>query len=140
LPKLIAAPPILDAFSLAEIARATGLSLAACSRFRAGTRVPHPRHWQAFLALAKGHKPCDSQSSLAETPVKVAEHLYERAVFVLLSCLRVIPLGHVGFELRQVKLGALFLFQVVAVVVNPLMHDAAPAVGAGVGAVVAART
>ncbi len=43
--------PKLDAFSLAEIATATGLSLAACSRFRAGTRVPHPRHWEAFLAL-----------------------------------------------------------------------------------------
>ncbi len=34
-----------------EIAKATGLSLAACSRFRAGTRVPHPRHWKAFSAL-----------------------------------------------------------------------------------------
>ena len=42
-----------DAFSLTEIAKATGLSLAACSRFRAGTRVPHPRHWEAFLALVK---------------------------------------------------------------------------------------
>jgi len=38
--------PKFDAFSLAEIAKATGLSLAACSRFRAGTRVPHPRHWE----------------------------------------------------------------------------------------------
>lgn len=45
--------PKLDAFSLTEIARATGLSLAACSRFRAGTRVPHPRHWAAFLTLVK---------------------------------------------------------------------------------------
>ena len=45
--------PKLDAFSLAEIAKATGLSLAACSRFRAGTRVPHSRHWEAFLALVK---------------------------------------------------------------------------------------
>lgn len=45
--------PKLDAFSLAEIARATGLSLAACSRFRAGARVPHPRHWAAFLTLVK---------------------------------------------------------------------------------------
>jgi hypothetical protein len=43
--------PKLDAFSLAEIARATGLSLAACSRVRAGTRVPHPRHRPAFVAL-----------------------------------------------------------------------------------------
>ena len=43
--------PKLDAFSLAEIATATGLSLGACSRIRAGTRVPHPRHWEALAAL-----------------------------------------------------------------------------------------
>lgn len=43
--------PKLDAFSLNELADATGLSLAACSRFRAGVRVPHPRHWEAFIAL-----------------------------------------------------------------------------------------
>jgi hypothetical protein len=40
--------PKLDAFSLAEIARATGLSLTACSRVRAGKTVPHPSHWKAF--------------------------------------------------------------------------------------------
>jgi hypothetical protein len=45
----------LDAFSLTEIAKATGLSLAACSRFRAGTRVPHPRHWDAFRKLVESH-------------------------------------------------------------------------------------
>ena len=43
--------PKLDGFSLNAIAQATGLSLAACSRFRAGSRVPHPRHWPAFAAL-----------------------------------------------------------------------------------------
>ena len=43
--------PKLDAFSLNAIAAATGLSLAACSRFRSGVRVPHPRHWPAFLAF-----------------------------------------------------------------------------------------
>jgi hypothetical protein len=43
--------PKLDAFTLAEIAAATGLSLAACSRVRAGARAPHPRHWTALLAL-----------------------------------------------------------------------------------------
>jgi hypothetical protein len=43
--------PKLDALSLQAIAKATGLSLAACSRIRAETRVPHPRHWDAFLAL-----------------------------------------------------------------------------------------
>jgi hypothetical protein len=44
--------PKLDAFTLAEIASATGLSLAACSRIRAGARVPHPRHWEVLAALA----------------------------------------------------------------------------------------
>jgi hypothetical protein len=43
--------PRLDVFSLVEIAKATGLSLAACSRFRVSSRVPHPRHWPAFCAL-----------------------------------------------------------------------------------------
>jgi hypothetical protein len=46
--------PKFDAFSLKEIAAATGLSLAACSRFRSGARVPHPRHWQALLKLLGG--------------------------------------------------------------------------------------
>jgi len=44
----------LDAYSLTEIAQATGLSLAACSRHRAGARVPHPRHWGALLELVEG--------------------------------------------------------------------------------------
>jgi hypothetical protein len=41
--------PKLDAFTLGEIAAATGVSLAACSRIRAGARVPHPRHWEKLL-------------------------------------------------------------------------------------------
>ncbi len=41
----------LDAFSLKEMGQATGLSLAACSRIRAGSQVPHPRHWEGLLAL-----------------------------------------------------------------------------------------
>ena len=45
--------PKLDAFTLAEIAAATGLSLAACSRIRVGARVPHPSHWDALLVLVK---------------------------------------------------------------------------------------
>lgn len=53
--------PKLDAFSLAEIAEATGLSLAACSRFRAGTRIPHPRHWEALVKFTQG-------SSSAQAP------------------------------------------------------------------------
>jgi hypothetical protein len=44
--------PKLDAFTLKEIAAATGLSLAACSRVRAEARVPHPRHWEALQKLA----------------------------------------------------------------------------------------
>jgi hypothetical protein len=46
--------PKLDAFSLKEISKATGLSLAACSRIRAGARVPHPRHWQALIQMLGG--------------------------------------------------------------------------------------
>ncbi len=45
--------PKLDPFSLKEIGKATGLSLAACSRIRAGAKVPHPRHWDALLALVQ---------------------------------------------------------------------------------------
>ncbi|MGA8534103.1 MAG: hypothetical protein WB615_08345 [Candidatus Tumulicola sp.] len=45
--------PKLDAFMLAQIAKATGLSLAACSRIRAGARVPHPRHWEALRVLVE---------------------------------------------------------------------------------------
>jgi hypothetical protein len=37
--------------TLAEIAPATGLSLAACSRIRAGVMVSHPQHWQALVQL-----------------------------------------------------------------------------------------
>jgi hypothetical protein len=49
--------PKLDAFTLKEIAAATGLSLAACSRIRAGAQVPHPRHWEAVFALVDGAQP-----------------------------------------------------------------------------------
>ena len=45
--------PKLDDVPLSAIARVTGLSLAACSRYRAGARVPHPRHWEALLALVE---------------------------------------------------------------------------------------
>ena len=44
--------PKLDAFTLNEMAAATRLSLAACSRIRAGAKVPHPRHWSALRKLA----------------------------------------------------------------------------------------
>jgi hypothetical protein len=45
--------PKLDAFTLAEIAAATGLSLAACSRTRAGAKIPHPRHWRALSKVVE---------------------------------------------------------------------------------------
>jgi CRISPR-associated endonuclease Cas1 len=46
--------PRLDDVPLSTIARVTGLSLAGCSRYRSGERVPHPRHWEALLALVEG--------------------------------------------------------------------------------------
>jgi hypothetical protein len=45
--------PKLDAFSFKEIGRATGLSLAACSRIRAGMAVTPARHWEALAALLR---------------------------------------------------------------------------------------
>ena len=43
--------PKLDDVPLSAIARVTGLSLASCSRYRIGARVPHPRHWGVLAAL-----------------------------------------------------------------------------------------
>jgi hypothetical protein len=48
--------PKLDAFTLKEIGKATGLSLAACSRIRAGAKAPHRRHWEALRALVGGRE------------------------------------------------------------------------------------
>ena len=45
-PKLVACP-------LSALAAATGLSLTACSRIRAGSQVPHPRHWEALFSLSR---------------------------------------------------------------------------------------
>lgn len=45
--------PGLDDVPLSAIARVTGLSLAGCSRYRTGERVPHPRHPEALFALVK---------------------------------------------------------------------------------------
>jgi hypothetical protein len=45
--------PRLDGFSLGEMAEATGLSLAACSRIRSGARTPHPRHWDSLFGLVR---------------------------------------------------------------------------------------
>jgi hypothetical protein len=46
--------PKLDDYPLNAIAEVTGLSLTACSRIRSGLRTPHPRHWDAFVALLRG--------------------------------------------------------------------------------------
>jgi CRISPR-associated endonuclease Cas1 len=46
--------PKLDEIPLNAIAAVTNLSVAACSRYRAGSRVPHQRHWGALLALVTG--------------------------------------------------------------------------------------
>lgn len=43
--------PKLDDVPLSAIARVTSLSLATCSRYRTGARVPNPRHWEALLTL-----------------------------------------------------------------------------------------
>ncbi len=45
--------PRLDAHTLTEIAKATGVSLAASSRFRSGRQIPHRRHWTPLEDLIK---------------------------------------------------------------------------------------
>jgi CRISPR-associated endonuclease Cas1 len=52
--------PKLDDVPLSAISRVTRLSLAACSRYRTGARVPHPRHWETLSAL------------VTDTPLKIA--------------------------------------------------------------------
>jgi hypothetical protein len=49
--------PNLDAFTLKKVAKVTGLSLAACSRIRAGAKLPHPRQWEALLGLIERDQP-----------------------------------------------------------------------------------
>jgi hypothetical protein len=43
--------PKLAEVSLAAMMRATGLSRPYCATIRRGTRVPHPRHWEALRTL-----------------------------------------------------------------------------------------
>jgi hypothetical protein len=43
--------PGLRAFTVGQLAVATGLSEAYCSRIRRGVMVPHPRHWSAFRSI-----------------------------------------------------------------------------------------
>ena len=44
--------PKLATFTLPAIARATGASTSAASKWRAGRRLPHVRHWAALAQLA----------------------------------------------------------------------------------------
>jgi len=46
--------PGLAGVSLTSIAKATGMSTSAASKVRAGSRVPHPRHWGPLKVLAAG--------------------------------------------------------------------------------------
>ena len=43
--------PKLKTVSLLETMQATGLSRTHCGMIRRGVRIPHPRHWEALLAL-----------------------------------------------------------------------------------------
>lgn len=43
--------PKLAHVSLLDIERSTGLSNASCSRVRAGTQIPNPKHWSSLSAL-----------------------------------------------------------------------------------------
>ncbi len=43
--------PFLDAVSVSQISRELGVSLASASRMRAGSLLPHVRHWDALRAL-----------------------------------------------------------------------------------------
>jgi hypothetical protein len=57
--------PVIRTRSLNELARATGLSGTHCSRIRAGERIPHPRHWDAFRAIAEGSSVAENQEATA---------------------------------------------------------------------------
>jgi hypothetical protein len=44
--------PKLRAVRVGQIAQASGLSWAYCSKIKKGQYVPHPRHWASLQALA----------------------------------------------------------------------------------------
>ena len=46
--------PLIQTVPLSRLVTATGLSLRYCSQIRRGERVPHPRHWHAFLEATQG--------------------------------------------------------------------------------------
>jgi CRISPR-associated endonuclease Cas1 len=43
--------PSLKGMSLSRLVAASGLSRSACQKIRAGTLVPHPRHWERLKAI-----------------------------------------------------------------------------------------
>jgi CRISPR-associated endonuclease Cas1 len=45
--------PLLQELDARTVADATGLSMIYCRQIRAGTRVPHPRHWEALSTLGQ---------------------------------------------------------------------------------------
>jgi hypothetical protein len=49
--------PTIQAVPLSKLVRATDLSLRYCSQVRRGERIPHPRHWQSFVAAGAASDP-----------------------------------------------------------------------------------
>ncbi len=48
--------PLIKEVPLSRLQRTTGLSLRYVSLIRRGERVPHPRHWQAFLEVTRSRR------------------------------------------------------------------------------------
>ena len=65
--------PALAAFTLPAIARATGVSTSAASKWRAGRTTPHRRHWAALAELAGVKVPVDPPSAEVATFEKAAD-------------------------------------------------------------------
>lgn len=51
--------PLIQNVPLSRLQRATGLSLRYVSLIRRGERVPHPRHWASFSAVAGSESTAD---------------------------------------------------------------------------------
>jgi hypothetical protein len=59
--------PALVGFTLPVIAKATGVSTSAAAKWRAGRRVPHPRHWAALAALVGIEPKTSNAGSILKT-------------------------------------------------------------------------
>jgi hypothetical protein len=46
--------PLIQGVPLSRLQKETGLSLRHVSLIRRGERVPHPRHWHAFVLASRG--------------------------------------------------------------------------------------